>query len=275
MTIGWDAFSAGELRDLAAALRHGRVAPRPSSMSLQHYCTASQAQWLAEALASMQADAATLATFLDLVATERSRGDAGERAVDLVWTGPEMEGMQTRDTGAVVRELFSSAQRSVLVAGYAIHRGREVFATLADRMAARPDLRVRLVVDIPRRAGDTTIDLDLVHRYANDFRQKNWPGECMPEVFFDPRSLDMDQSKRSAMHAKCVVIDNEVALITSANFTTAAQTKNIEVGALIRHARVAAQLEDHFNTLLAAGLLRALPFPTTGSESPVDDSQRQ
>jgi phosphatidylserine/phosphatidylglycerophosphate/cardiolipin synthase-like enzyme len=246
MTPSWEDLSAADLRSLASGVRSGRVPPRPSVMALRDYSTPDVAQWLAGVMATMQADPATLAAFLDLLAKERARVEAAAESVELVVTGPEVAGMQSRDTGAVMRELFSSAQHSVLVAGYAVHRGREVFAALANRMAAVPGLDVRLVVDIPRRHGDTTIDSDLVHRYAVDFQQRNWPGDTMPEVFYDPNSLAMDSAKRSAMHAKIVVIDKQVALITSANFTTAAQQKNIEAGVLLRDCGEPRALHDWF-----------------------------
>jgi len=261
MTAGWDALCAAELREIAASLRSGRLSMPVSGLALQGSCDRDQAEWLATALAGMSADAGTMATFLELLAAERERVDVAVRAVELVWTGPAVEGEHCRDTGAVVRELFSSARRSVLVAGYAIHRGREVFATLADRMACVPELNVRMIVDIPRRHGDTTIDIDLVHRYATDFRQRNWPGCRMPEVLYDPRSLLIDQAVRSSMHAKCLVIDAQVALVTSANFTSAAQTKNIEVGTLIRHPGFSAQLQRRFDELVRLGMFKRLPLP--------------
>jgi phosphatidylserine/phosphatidylglycerophosphate/cardiolipin synthase-like enzyme len=37
------------------------------------------------------------------------------------------------------------------------------------------------------------------------------------------------------IHAKCVIADQRQALITSANFTEAAQKRNIEVGLLVTH----------------------------------------
>ncbi|HEX5054187.1 MAG TPA: DISARM system phospholipase D-like protein DrmC [Planctomycetota bacterium] len=259
MTIGWDALRAGELRELAAGLRSGRLSVPVSTLALQGCCEPEKAEWLAQTLAGIAADAVALATFLDLLAAERERVDSAVRAVELVWTGPGAGGKPGRDTGAVVRELFSSARRSVLVAGYAIHRGREVFATLADRMAAVPDLQVRMIVDVPRRQGDTTIDIDIVHRYATEFRQRNWPGGRLPEVLYDPRSLLQDQAARSAMHAKCIVIDAEVALVTSANFTSAAQTKNIEAGTLVRLGGFASQVQGRFDDLVRIGVFRPLP----------------
>lgn len=260
MTTGWDALRAAELREVASGLRSGRLSVPVSGLALQGCCEPEKAEWFATALAGTGANAGALATFLDLLAVERERVDAAVRAVELVWTGPGVGGEQGRDTGAVVRELFSSARRSVLVAGYAIHRGREVFATLADRMAAVPELQVRLIVDVPRRQGDTTIDIDIVHRYATEFRQRNWPGRRLPEVLYDPRSLLVDQGARSAMHAKCIVIDSEVALVTSANFTSAAQTKNIEAGTLVRHAAFAAQVQRRFDDLARLGVFKPLPL---------------
>jgi phosphatidylserine/phosphatidylglycerophosphate/cardiolipin synthase-like enzyme len=258
MTAGWDDLSASELRALAGGVRSGRVPPRPGPLALRDYCTPAVAQWLSGVLATMQMDSSALATLIDLLAIERARVEEAQRVVELVVTGPEVGGLQSRDTGAVMRELFSSAQSSVLVAGYAIHRGREVFAALASRMAIVPELDVRLVVDIPRRPGDTTIESDLVHRYALDFQQRNWPGERLPAVYYDPQSLETDSAKRSAMHAKIVVIDKKVALITSANFTTAAQQKNIEAGVLLRECEEPRTLHDWFEGMLQSRFRRLM-----------------
>jgi len=43
--------------------------------------------------------------------------------------------------------------------------------------------------------------------------------------------------------------------VSSANFTEAAQERNIEVGLLVRSPRLADQLTNHFDSLLAAGFL--------------------
>jgi hypothetical protein len=48
--------------------------------------------------------------------------------------------------------------------------------------------------------------------------------------------------------------------LTSANFTEAAQTRNIEAGALVRCARFAARLAGHFEALAEAGALKRLDW---------------
>ena len=55
-----------------------------------------------------------------------------------------------RDTGVVLRELFATAERRVLIIGFAVHQGREVFAVLAERMRQIPDLMVCRCIDVRR-----------------------------------------------------------------------------------------------------------------------------
>ena len=58
------------------------------------------------------------------------------------------------------------------------------------------------------------------------------------------------------MHAKVVIIDDTAALITSANFTAAAQTRNIEAGLLLRNSPHVARLLNYFDGLIQWGWLR-------------------
>jgi phosphatidylserine/phosphatidylglycerophosphate/cardiolipin synthase-like enzyme len=99
----------------------------------------------------------------------------------------------------------------------------------------------------------------LLQRFARRFRVQEWPGEKQPEVYYDPRSLDAEAVKRSSLHAKCVVIDRREALVTSANFTEAAQTRNLEVGVLVRSPGFAAKLAEHFEVLADAAALLRIP----------------
>lgn len=257
---GWDDLSAGEIQVLADALRAGRLPPQPSAFALSRLLGSERAEAIAKDFAMWNAPAVAVASLLDLLAAERTRVGEAVQTVDLVWTGPAVSGLPDRDTGAVMRQLFVAARKSVFLAGYAIHRGDAVFRLLAERMDRESDLDVRMVVDIQRDWNDTTVAHDLVYQYAAGFRQDQWPGLRRPQVFYDPRSLALDPVTRSAMHAKCIVIDGETAFVTSANFTTAAQTKNIEVGALVRQSAFASELMSHFDGLVRAGTLRPLPL---------------
>ena len=172
--------------------------------------------------------------------------------VDLVTTGPETSGAEYRDTSVAVAELFRKATESVLVAGYTVYQGQHVFHALADRMQELPSLKVRLFLDVQRKAGDTSMDSEIVRRFAHRFRETQWPGDRpLPEVFFDPRSLASDPAKRAALHAKCVVVDSAEVFVSSANFTEAAQQRNVEIGLLLRSPAIASQVSRFFESLLA------------------------
>jgi len=79
-------------------------------------------------------------------------------------------------------------------------------------------------------------------------------------VYYDPRSLELDHSNRASLHAKCIVVDGETAFVSSANFTEAAQLKNIEVGVIIRSPHFARHLSQHFDALAAEGFLKPVPL---------------
>ncbi len=158
--------------------------------------------------------------------------------------------------GKRIRELFANARESVLVAGYAVYQGQRVFQALADRMQEIPNLKVRMFLDIQRGPGDTSAATELMLRFAERFRSQQWPEDRpLPEVFFDPRSLETDPGQRACLHAKCVVVDERQVFVSSANFTEAAQKKNLEIGLFIHSHSLASQVTSYFEELVAKGLL--------------------
>ena len=59
----------------------------------------------------------------------------------------------------------------------------------------------------------------------------------------------------------CIVVDGRKALVTSANFTEAAQERNIELGLLVNSTPVAEGIERHFGGLIDRNVLERLPIP--------------
>jgi phosphatidylserine/phosphatidylglycerophosphate/cardiolipin synthase-like enzyme len=257
-------LTAEDLGRLAGALRCGRLAPPFTPLLLRRYLPESLA---ADVAADLQqrtggaGEARHLADCLDLLCQDRGHRPAAEDLIDLVWTGPEAPGVVNRDTGVVVREMFQGARESVLVAGYAVYQGQMVFKELADRMDRHTDLRVQMFLDVRRPPHDQSSPSELVRRFAERFVGREWPGGRLPRVYYDPRSLEADPSGRASLHAKCVVVDGREAFVSSANFTEAAQTRNIEVGVHVRSPAFARRLAEHFETLASAHLVRPVPLP--------------
>lgn len=177
---------------------------------------------------------------------------------DLVWSGPEVSGLHARDTRRVYEELLGSAEQSVWASTFAYFDGPRAFEVLARRMDETPGLRVVLLLNIQRGRGDTTAPKHLVRKFADRFWGTDWPGEARPEVYYDPRSLELG-GPEGVLHAKAVVTDDESVFITSANLTEAALDRNIEMGLVMRDRALAASVTMHFRGLIDRQLLRPLP----------------
>ena len=171
-------------------------------------------------------------------------------STEVVWTGPKVEGSFLRATREVVRELLRSAQAELLVVGYWIAARddgegiiEEVIASLADAVTRR--VAVTVVVDErirPDGRDNRTILLS------------TWPtGVQLPKVLTWRLPADDEHLK---LHAKVLVADRRAALITSANLTSYAMDRNMEMGVRIA-GHPAQNIARHFDLLEANGVIEA------------------
>lgn len=243
------------LLQLADALEAGHVRAPLTKFGLRAFTTSTAAADALEDLRVRVGGEVALAGVCRLVVAERTTTLARAPKVALVWTGPERLGASTRDTKVVVAELFARARRSVLVSSYSLGSGTTLFAALAAKMTENPTLRVRMFFDLTvgdeQMVGPRT-RASYEARFVRRFLATQWPGARLPEIFHDPRTIE-DAS--ICFHAKCVVIDEEVALVTSANTSAAAQTENIEAGVLVEDRLFALSLARQFDDLVTGGLL--------------------
>lgn len=249
-------LTSAELRAMASAMRAGRLTDPYSAVSIGRLLGATRADETAAALQELGLPPDQLSLALSLLAAEREAVESMARGAELVWTGPEAARSSSRDTSVVVRELFAQAESSVLASGFVVYQGREIFKPLARRMFERPGLKVRLFLNISRPQGSHDPTESIVRGFVDFFRAKVWPGERLPEIFYDPRALEGGSVSRAVLHAKCIVIDEVRAFVTSANLTEAAQERNIEAGLLIADAVVARALRMQFEALAESGLLK-------------------
>jgi phosphatidylserine/phosphatidylglycerophosphate/cardiolipin synthase-like enzyme len=114
-------------------------------------------------------------------------------------------------------------------------------------------------VDLSHRRDPPNQPVSLIAQaFAADFLKNHWPGKRAPDIWYDPRCFHTAESGGGILHAKTAIIDQKVAFVTSANFTGAAQTRNIEAGVLIRQPRIAARLHSYFSGLMATGMMKRI-----------------
>ena len=233
---------ATTLRACAAALRSGQLVHPLSRIALARVAQSSEA--LGGTLLHLDSEGlapAHMAVLLDVAADAAEARINGAMSADLVWTGPEGSASHSRDTAVVVEELFANAQRQVLVSSFVVQQGSVVFKPLATRMEQVPDLRVRLFLHIARKPRDTRDESELLREFAARFREQ-WPWPQRPELYYDPRTVSTDRAGTATWHAKCVLVDEDLAFVTSANFTEWAHQRNVEAGVLLRNRHFARQL---------------------------------
>lgn len=216
-------------------------------------------------------DAAGLRAIAEVVIAERRHRKAP--GLTLVWTGDDPGPSHSRHTRVLLPELFERAREHVLIAGYSIDNGPELFEPLHRRMRDE-GVTAELFVDVSQLEARLTqaaksagldwgllsspvaATADAVARgraVVQLFFRLMWPfGEPRPAVHFDARTAE---ASGVSMHAKCVVIDHELALITSANFTSRGQTRNVEAGVAIEDRAFAASLERQWWNLVEAGVM--------------------
>ena len=243
------------------ALRSGRIAAPFSALSLQRVLgrgvEPEVAGWL-NTVAESGCSAEAMGLWVEALAQGSEKRDAQEHAVQMVSTAPAGDVSMHRDTAVVVQDLFRRARRSLLISTYGIYGGRDIFRGLAARMEIEPGIRVRLFLNIDGHVAPAD--------FAADFLRYHWPEMAteagrLPDIYYDVRSRALrHESERAVMHAKCVVMDGEEVLVTSANFTEAAQQRNIEVGLLVRSQSVARQVTEFFDGLVSSGCCSALRF---------------
>jgi len=217
---------------------------------------ASEALTALRRLATSGWSAEQAALLIEEIAQAKENVQTAKPEYELVLSGPDLDGVHVRDTFAVVNELFVSAQEEVILVGYAVHNGKILFQRLAERMQDFPHLRVCMYLDIPRRRGDTSLASEIVRRFVHEFYSEHWPWQNRPNLLHDVRSLSESLGQRSSLHAKSVIVDRARALITSANFTSAAQDRNIEAGVYIDHPPAVKKLLDYLEGLRTSGVIR-------------------
>ena len=252
-----DAANAADLDALAQALLDGRIGAPFSTGSIQ---LAGFREGAAKFLNSLRgSDPRVVAWMLQRLSRERSRADNRYASVaSLVWSGASEGEQATRDTKVVLDGIFSRAESHVLIATFVIYDGMSVFARLTDRLRLRPEIDVDLYVNLPSESGrDEDEAADAAH-FVEFFARRHWPSDVpMPAIHYDPETRKHG-TKRATLHAKCVVVDRRWAFVTSANFTEAAQERNIEAGVLLDHPRLAEALAGQFETLKKSGRLKRM-----------------
>lgn len=182
-------------------------------------------------------------------ARERERAARSQR-VSVVWTGPDTAAIPVRRTDQALLELIGNASRRLIVVSFAVYKVPEIASALI--ACAQRGCEVTVVLEsAAESAGKVTFEMSdaLGSEVSAHAKLYTWPGELRPET---------GSGKRASLHAKCAVADGQRLLISSANLTEYALTKNIELGLLVEGGDVPLRVERHIDMLIRQAILRRL-----------------
>jgi hypothetical protein len=190
-------------------------------------------------------------TVLDVAVAER--GAVRRPSPELVWSGPERSNATARDTAVVLRALLERARRHVIVAGYDFTNGSSLLEPLWIGIRDR-HVDVHFFVHIAQPDSVLSDEDAYGNECVREIMAKAWPfGDPHPHVYYDIRACR--PRPWFNMHAKCVVVDGECALVTSANFTRRAHEQNTECGVLLEDPTFAHHLSRQWMGLVDASLV--------------------
>jgi phosphatidylserine/phosphatidylglycerophosphate/cardiolipin synthase-like enzyme len=188
-------------------------------------------------------------------ARERERAAQVQR-VSVVWTGPETFAVPVRRTDQALLQLINMARERLIVVSFAVYKVPEVAAALI--ACSRRGCDVAIVVESEAESGGkVTFEMSkaLGSEVAEHARLYTWPHELRPDV---------GSGKVASLHAKCAVADRERLLVSSANLTEYAFTKNMELGLLVEGGDVPHRVQSHLETLFEQNVLRRIVATRSG-----------
>lgn len=173
------------------------------------------------------------------------QADRDAERIDVVATGPTTWLVPLRRTDEVLLHVIEGAQSRLFVLSFATYRVPAVHAALVAAM----DRRVQ-------------VTLLLEDEELGDLKAANAYDDLAPRakvLLWPLAQRQVVNGHVPKMHAKAAIADGTGAFITSANLTGSGLERNMELGTWVRGGPLPGRLEQHFQQLLAAGVLEVLP----------------
>ncbi len=170
------------------------------------------------------------------------------QSAELVWTGPQGELSEFRRTDQALLELINGAVKTLLIATFAAYKIPNIAAAIC--RAAERGVTISIILESKESSAGRTAFEELKGLGENVAARTSvyvWPVHTRPR----------DESGHcGALHVKCAVADESVALISSANLTGHAFNLNMELGVLVRGGAMPLQIAEHLRRLIDRGILR-------------------
>jgi len=249
------ALAPEQLRALASAYANDTPLSLPSVQYLQRALSLStaDASQLARSLSQLSGmtslGSRDVKVALQVLAAARLNDSEAMERVEVVCTTPVQFGLPVRATFATTLEMVQSARETITLVGYVFTGGaRELVQQLALAQSSRR-VKVTLVGNQMRT------HLPVLRAL--------WPHDVPPPRMYSREADPADEM--AALHAKLLVCDDVVALVTSANFTYHGLHENIEIGVKV-YSKSVARIAEFLDALIAAREVQPIDWKEPNTE---------
>jgi phosphatidylserine/phosphatidylglycerophosphate/cardiolipin synthase-like enzyme len=177
-----------------------------------------------------------------LTAVQAEQVHQKSQSVELVWTGPEVEGVPFRRTEQAILQVLDSATKRITLVSYAVYRIPRICEALV--RAAHRGVQINVVVETPNKI-EGQAEYDTIQALGGQVA-------AVSTVFYWPeKHRAQDHSgKHGILHVKCAVADGRWLFLSSANLTEYAFTVNMELGLLVTGGPLPGQVEEQFDWMI-------------------------
>lgn len=176
--------------------------------------------------------------------------DQNGRQFEMLWSGPAPAGhLAARRIDQVLYDLIDNAKNEILLVTFAAVKVERLAAALM--AASKRGVKIRLIFEFAE-ASEGQLSFDALKAFPSSLIQ-------ISEVYFWP----VDQRERNIagrpgkLHAKLAVVDN-VVLVSSANLTDDAFSRNLEIGVRLADPDVVQWAKDYFGNLISNATLKRI-----------------
>ena len=163
---------------------------------------------------------------------------------------PHSFGLPVQDVEVVMdAQYFQVAKKMILEAKTSIQVMMFEMRYYDEHPNSPSNMLVKALIDAKKRGVKTGVILEVREDEDRTTQANRRTGKMLSEggveVIYDPLF--------KTTHTKCVVVDGELTLLGSTNWTYHALTSNNELSLLIRSKELAKTLRDYFNRVKASG----------------------
>ncbi|MDR0313443.1 MAG: DISARM system phospholipase D-like protein DrmC [Treponema sp.] len=163
---------------------------------------------------------------------------------EIVWTGPSTGQIPVRHTEQVLCEVINYAQRHLFIVSFVAYKIDSVIKAMRDAIGRNVQINLLLELSAIEGGHVSQDSIKMMKGLLPSANIYTWPSKAKRNT----------TPHIGAIHAKCAVADGELAFITSANLTSAAMERNIELGILIRGGKLPSELQKHLDSFIVAGI---------------------